>query len=518
MTDPVSFHVLFDVLDNPSTGAVIDSVHKIIAMNGIPQAVVMDPGSCFTSRNTEAINVGTALKSTSPDDTDDNLAHGDSPFDDPFTAAEDGGYVTPFEDDYDDLPQQHEEVKSLKTQKREGTTEVMTEARAATRLPVQQSRMPLTRRPDDLKSQTGTSPPLVGDHAGPTRRLQSEHIDRPGAQPADYYDYPSRRRAANWYDDGVYADGDHTTSRSSRWSDAEWDDWQENQDRQKISKVISDVEWMTPVLGKGKYWDGSVDGLDSIALSEFRYKLTNSPDYEYQNECCKYFIVRRNLSDSIRKLVDVYEHNSDLQPASYHQPYRPNSRYWSDRREQLWTYLTTVFGDSDGGFLETQWINMYLKKTERFIDFYATHESIAKELARTRGYKTLTEQEKRSHFYNCLPPKLKVYLDEQGYWTPGAVSYAKLVVLAQSWCRVHWDKSVSVNHVDVTDATTDDKVAREVPSDPPKRFAQRTRPGEGQHAFHPARLRVREDETILIENFSMTREIKRYCKLHAEDV
>ncbi|EER08697.1 gag/pol/env polyprotein, putative [Perkinsus marinus ATCC 50983] len=49
MTDPVSFHVLFDVLDNPSTGAVIDSVHKIIAMNGIPQAVVMDPGSCFTS-------------------------------------------------------------------------------------------------------------------------------------------------------------------------------------------------------------------------------------------------------------------------------------------------------------------------------------------------------------------------------------------------------------------------------------------------------------------------------------
>ncbi|EER17297.1 hypothetical protein Pmar_PMAR022233 [Perkinsus marinus ATCC 50983] len=49
MTDAVFFHVLFDVLDNPNTGAVVDSVHKIIAMNGIPQAVVMDPGSCFPS-------------------------------------------------------------------------------------------------------------------------------------------------------------------------------------------------------------------------------------------------------------------------------------------------------------------------------------------------------------------------------------------------------------------------------------------------------------------------------------
>ncbi|KAF4648452.1 hypothetical protein FOZ61_002682, partial [Perkinsus olseni] len=49
MMDPVSFHVLFDVLDNPSTQAVVDSVHKLVSMNGIPQAVVMDPGSCFTS-------------------------------------------------------------------------------------------------------------------------------------------------------------------------------------------------------------------------------------------------------------------------------------------------------------------------------------------------------------------------------------------------------------------------------------------------------------------------------------
>ncbi|EEQ97367.1 hypothetical protein Pmar_PMAR023146 [Perkinsus marinus ATCC 50983] len=47
MTDAVFFHVLFDVLDNPNTGAVVDPVHKIIAMNGIPQAVV--PGSCFPS-------------------------------------------------------------------------------------------------------------------------------------------------------------------------------------------------------------------------------------------------------------------------------------------------------------------------------------------------------------------------------------------------------------------------------------------------------------------------------------
>ncbi|KAF4722876.1 hypothetical protein FOZ63_002952 [Perkinsus olseni] len=439
---------------------------------------------------------------------EDGDIHDNDPLNDPHISAADEGIVSPFEDDFDEIP----EDGTGQTALNKVTTDDL-QVRGGLRPPndtraIAQAVPPRPAIPqgDPQMRTRGYLLPEQGMHG---RQVENYHDPRGSSKPVHLKTIeerppqpqrsgpPLRRRSTEWYENDYYHDDGHNLSRSSRWSEEEWDDWQEHQDRQKISKVISDVEWITPILGKDKYWDGSVDMPDSVALSEFRYKLTTSPDFEYQSECHKYFTVRHNLSDSIKKLLDVYEHNSDLQPETYHQPHKLNSRYWSDRLKQLWRYLSPVFGDSDGGFLETQWINMYLKKTDKFIDFYAHHESVAKELARTRGYKSLTEQEKKSHFYNCMPAKLKVHLDEQGYWTPGVVNYDRLILLAQSWCRVHWDKAVTVNHVDVSHPAKKTTDSEERDREPPGDLQQRPRSSEPVVKSYPVKLKVRDDEKVL---------------------
>ncbi|KAF4714614.1 hypothetical protein FOZ63_016990, partial [Perkinsus olseni] len=176
---------------------------------------------------------------------------------------------------------------------------------------------------DKSKRLNPASPKESCSSEGPEYPQRSQHQDH-------WYDYDSK---GGWWQD-----------RSGEWrqwkqKDYEWSSWDYSYQKEKISKVISNAAWSDLVLGKNKHWDGSTDHSDSMALSEFRRKLTTSPDYEYQSECYKYFYLRNNLSESLRRLLDTFEDDGAVKKGDYNNYYEVDSQYWTDLIAQAWDYL-----------------------------------------------------------------------------------------------------------------------------------------------------------------------------------
>ncbi|KAF4651386.1 hypothetical protein FOL47_000448 [Perkinsus chesapeaki] len=329
-------------------------------------------------------------------------------------------------------------------------------------------------RPETSTSPTDNSPPSASYASAPGIAPQ-------GGEPwsaiqARYDQGNSRPHYPDW-----------SWSQSDDWYRSDDGSWKKKSTKSDVQKVYNNVMWFKQVLGRA--WQGTND---SISLLEFRSKLFQSADYKWADDCTQYFLLKHNLSDAIQSLVDGYENDHPIDVTRFSDPYGKDSPYWREGSAQVWNYLTTTYAGSDGDRLEERWCAQWLAKELTWLDFWSTFDSVGRELARSRGVTSLSEQEKRCRLYQAMPSACQTYLNERGYRQPGVLSFAKLAEACQAWCETHWDHK----QVNLT------ALSAEVSHSGQRTGGYGNYGNSSKPRWPPRSKRVREDAKILTDEFN----------------